>query len=82
MLFDDEHLDEATAGRPSPVLKAVRSAQAKHKDSSRFVDDHLPLHSFNTLLKNLATLSYNVTYTQFNPEAKIVLRTRPTPLQD
>ena len=82
MLFDDEHLDEANAGRPSPVLKAVRSVQAKHKDSSRFADDHLPLHSFNTLLKDLATLNYNVTYTRLNPEAKIVLTTRPTPLQD
>jgi hypothetical protein len=82
MLFDDEYLDEANAGRPSPVAKAVRSTHAKHKDSSKIADDHLPLHSFNTLLKDLATLNYNITYTRLNPEAKIVLMTRPTPLQE
>ena len=81
MLFDDEHLDEASAARASPVAKAVRSGQAKAKDASKLADDGLPLHSFRTLLKDLGTLAYNVTYTPLNPEAKIVLTTRPTPLQ-
>jgi len=81
MLFDDEYLDEASASRPSPVAKAVRSEHAKGKDASRLADDGLPLHSFRTLLQDLATLAYNVTHTQLNPEAKIVLTTRPTPLQ-
>ncbi|MCL2459631.1 MAG: hypothetical protein FWF31_12490 [Desulfobulbus sp.] len=58
MLFDDEHLDE---GRQQPALisaqGAVRSAQAKRKDCSRLTDDQIPLHSFNTLLKDLATFS-------------------------
>jgi hypothetical protein len=31
---------------------------------------------------DLATLTYNITHTALNPEAKIVLTTRPTPLQD
>ena len=39
MLFDDEHLNEANASRPSPVSKAVRSAHAKAKDSSKRADD-------------------------------------------
>jgi len=82
MLFDDEHLDEAANSRPSPVHKAVRSAQAKRKDCTKFADDQIPLHSFQTLLKDLATLCYNITHTRLNPEAKIVLTTRPTPLQD
>ncbi|WP_415840462.1 IS1634 family transposase, partial [Roseateles saccharophilus] len=81
MLFDDEHLDEASASRASPVLKAVRSEQAKAKDASKTADDGLPLHSFRTLLQDLATLAYNVTHTALNPEAKIVLTTRPTPVQ-
>ena len=81
MLFDDEHLDEASASRASPVLKAVRSEQAKAKDASKTADDGLPLHSFRTLLQDLGTLAYNVTHTTLNPEAKIVLTTRPTPLQ-
>lgn len=81
MLFDDEYLDEASASRASPVVKAVRSEHAKAKDASKRADDGLPLHSFRTLLQDLATLAYNVTSTALNPEAKIVLTTRPTPLQ-
>jgi hypothetical protein len=81
ILFDDEHLDEASASRPSPVAKAVRSDHAKAKDASKLADDGLPLHSFRTLLQDLATLAYNVTHTSLNPDAKIILTTRPTPLQ-
>ena len=81
MLFDDEYLDEASASRASPVVKAVRSEHAKAKDASKLADDGLPLHSFRTLLQDLATLAYNVTHTQLNPEAKIILTTRPTALQ-
>jgi transposase len=81
MLFDDEYLDEASASRPSPVVKAVRSKHAKTKDATKLADDGLPLHSFRTLLQDLATLAYNVTHTPLNPEAKIVLTTRPTALQ-
>lgn len=82
MLFDDEYLDEASASRVSPVAKAVRSEHAKAKDARKRADDGLPLHSFRTLLKDLGTLTYNITHTALNPEAKIALTTRPTPLQD
>jgi len=81
MLFDDEYLDEASARRASPVVKAVRSEQAKAKDATKRAEDGLPLHSFRTLLKDLATLTYNITHTALNPEAKITLTTRPTPIQ-
>ena len=81
MLFDDEHLDEASASRASPVVKAVRSEHAKAKDASKLADDGLPLHSFRTLLRDLGTLTYNITHTTLNPAAKIVITTRPTPLQ-
>jgi transposase len=81
MLFDDEHLDEASAARASPVVKAIRSVHAKAKDASRTADDGLPLHSFRTLLQDLGTLAYNVTHTRLNPQARIVITTRPTPLQ-
>jgi transposase len=82
MLFDDEYLDEASASRASPVAKAVRSEQAKTKDASKLAEDGLPLHSFRTLLEDLGTLNYNITHTALNPQAKIVLTTRPTPVQD
>ena len=64
------------------MAKAVRSEQAKAKDASKRAEDDLPLHSFRTLLKDLATLTYNITYTALNPAAKITLTSRPTPLQD
>jgi hypothetical protein len=81
MLFDDEQLDEASTTRASAVAKAVRSEHAKAKDATKHAEDGLPLHSFRTLLKDLGTLAYNITHTSLNPEAKIVLTTRPTPLQ-
>ncbi|MCK0506631.1 hypothetical protein [Aromatoleum anaerobium] len=34
------------------------------------------------LMQDLATLAYNVTHTTLNPNAKIVLTARPTPLQE
>jgi hypothetical protein len=81
MLFDDEHLEEASAARASPVAKALRSEHAKAKDASKTADDGTPLHSFRTLLQDLSTLAYNITFTHLNPAAKILTTTRPTPLQ-
>jgi len=82
MLFDDEYLEEAQQDKPSPVAKALRSEHAKAKDASKKTDDGLPAHSFRTLLLDLGTLAYNVTYTALNPNAKIILTTRPTALQE
>ena len=82
MLFDDEFIEQARATRASPVTKAVRSDHAKAKDASKRADDGLPLHSFRTLLQDLGTLAYNITHTRLNADAKIVITTRPTPLQD
>ena len=81
MLFDDEHIEQASAARASPVAKALRSEHAKAKDASKTADDGTPLHSFRTLLQDLSTLAYNITHTRLNSEAKIVTTTRPTPVQ-
>jgi len=82
MLFDDEYVEQARATRASPVAKARRSDQAKAKDATRLGEDGLPVHSFRTLLDDLATLAYNVCHTPLNPQAKIVMITRPTPVQE
>jgi hypothetical protein len=81
MLFDDEYLDEANALRASPVAKAVRSDHAKTKDKTKHAEDGLPLHSFSTLLADLATLTYNIARTGANASAEIVITSRPTPVQ-
>ena len=82
MLFDDEFIKDTQSIRPSAVAKAQRSAHARNKDATRHAEDGLPLHSFQTLLQDLATLTYNITHTALNPKAKIILTTRPTPLQE
>ena len=61
--------------------KAVRSEQAKTKDASKLAEGGLPLHSLRTLLKDLATLTYNIARTGANPHAEIVITSRPTPIQ-
>jgi len=81
MLFDDEFIEQTQAARASPVNKALRSEHAKAKDATKRADDGSPLHSFQTLLQDLATVAYNITSTSLNPNAKIVITTRPTPLQ-
>ena len=40
-----------------------------------------PLHSFRTLLQDLGTVAYDITCTSLDPNAKIVITTRPTPIQ-
>ena len=70
------------SSRASPVLKAARSEQAKAKDASKHADDGLPLHSFRTLLRDLGTLTYNIARPGANPNATIIITSRPTPIQD
>ncbi|MBC8745513.1 hypothetical protein OKW42_008417 [Paraburkholderia sp. WC7.3d] len=82
MLFDDEYVEQARAARPSPVAWAQRSEQAKAKDATRRTEDGLPVHSFRTLLDDLATLTYNVCHTPRNPDARIIMPTRPTPIEE
>ena len=81
MLFDEEQIEQASDTRASPVAKAVRSEHAKAKDASKCAQDGLPLHSFHTLLQDLSTLTYNVARTGVNPNATIVITSRPTPIQ-
>jgi transposase len=59
MLFDDDDPQAAEAARKSIVSPAERSPQAKRKDCFKRTDDRLPVHSFQTLLKDLATLTRN-----------------------
>jgi transposase len=82
MLFDDEYIEQANAERASPVAKAKRSESARNKDRTQRSDDGLPVHSFRTLLKDLATLTLNIAHTALNRQAKILITTRPTPVHE
>jgi len=60
LLFDDDDRATAHKMRASIVAPAERSPSAKRKDTTKRTDDGLPVHSFQTLLKDLATLTRNL----------------------
>src|SRR5580692_8335899 len=59
MLFDDHEREAAEALRSSLVAKAQPSPAAKRKAKTKRTDDGLPVHSFRTMLADLATLTRN-----------------------
>jgi hypothetical protein len=81
LLFDDDDKVSAAALRSSIVAPAKRSARAQRKDESKRTDDGLPVHSFRTLLADLATLAKNRVRTSGAKSAEFYMLTRPTPLQ-
>lgn len=56
ILFDDEEQEEANSRRPSVVAPAQRSASANRKARRKRNDNDEPVHSFQTLLTDLATI--------------------------
>ena len=75
-------VDEAPPERPDPVVRAPRSEAAKHKEQTKLGADDLPVHSFRTLLANLATLVKNrVIPHGTDHRAAFDVLTQPTTLQ-
>src|SRR5258708_38690419 len=79
LLFDDQ--DRAAAERKSIVAPAERSPAAKRKITSRRTDDGLPVHSFRSLINDLATVCLNKVSLPSNQKYRFELPTQPTPLQ-
>jgi hypothetical protein len=83
LLFDDHDSATRDARRTSAVAKAVASPAARAKAARKRTDpadgDVLPVHSFRTLLADLATLTRNVV--QIGRDSVSVLLASPTPLQ-
>jgi len=81
MLFRDDDHEAAGAARTSPVAPAVRSSSALSKVAKKKTPDQLPLHSFQSLLADLATIAANkITPTAPNVPG-FTLVTTPTPVQ-
>ena len=78
MLFDDDDPETAMAARKNIVSPAARSPKAQSKDYSKRTEDGLPVHSFQTLLKDLATLTRNEV--RVGEQTSHMLAT-PTPVQ-
>jgi transposase len=78
MLFDDEEPEAGQALRASVVAPARRSVSAETKALHKQTAAGLPVHSFQTLLKDLATLTKN--RLQIG-EQSLQMISSPTPLQ-
>jgi len=81
MLYDDDDKQAAEALRASVVAKAQRSPAAVAKQTTGRTEDGLPVHSFQTLLADLATLTRNTVTTAIAPDLPFTITTRPTPIQ-
>jgi Transposase DDE domain len=81
ILFDDHDRDAAAAERPSIVAPAQRSPAAIRKVTTRRTGDGLPVHSFRSLISDLATLCLNKVSLPSNPKYRFEMPTKPTPLQ-
>ena len=82
LLFEDEQRREQRQRR-DPVLAAAPSASAQAKKQSHETREGLPVHSFATLLADLASRA-RVTYEFKSGELKLTCKQvpEPTPLQD
>jgi hypothetical protein len=81
ILFTDDDKPAAQAARHSPVAPAARSPRALAKATAKRTEGNLPVHSFDSLLTDLATICLN----QIQPADPALpgfrLVTAPTPLQ-
>ena len=81
ILFDDHDKAAADGARASIVAKATRSAAAERKITTRCTDDGLPVHSFRSLLADLATVTRNTMAMPDQADATFVLYPQLTPVQ-
>ena len=80
ILFEDHNRAAAAAQRASPVAKATVSEAARRKARTKRTEDGLPVHSFRSLLADLATLTRN--QVRFGQGQTMTLLATPTPVQD
>jgi Transposase DDE domain len=80
ILFTDNDKPAAAAKRTNPVAPAQRSDQALAKAARKRTEDDYPVHSFTTLLTDLATICANTIQPTDDLPAFTTITT-PTPLQ-
>ena len=82
LLFDDHDPQAAEALRPSVVAPAQVSPAAKNKAARKITAAGWPVHSFRSLLNDLATIAKNrVVSSQLADAQPFDIITRPTALQ-
>src|SRR5262247_812493 len=80
LLFDDDDKAAGEARRASVVAPAQRSPRAQRKTRTRRTDEGLPIHSFQTLLADLATVTQKRIRLGAS-RTETTMLTTPTPLQ-
>jgi hypothetical protein len=81
MLYEDDDRAGAEALRDSVVRQAQRSPAAVSKQTRGITADGLPVHSFQSLLADLATLTRNTVATPLEGAGELTVYARPTPIQ-
>jgi hypothetical protein len=81
MLFDDTDKETAEALRASVVAQAQRSPAAVQKQTTGLTPDGLAVHSFQSLLADLATVARNTITTAITHNYPLTVVTRPTAIQ-
>ena len=80
MLFADHDTPAAAAQRASPVAPARASPAARAKAATKRTASGQPVHSFATLLSDLANITRNTV--RFGHALPVTVLSRPTPVQD
>jgi transposase len=81
LLFDEEDKRGAEASRKSVVAKAQRSARTLAKIQTKRTPEGLPVHSFRTLLQDLATLTQNRIVPKISGAQPFEMLATPTAVQ-
>ena len=81
ILFDDDDRTGARARRDSIVSPARRSERAEAKALTRRDDEGQPVHSFKSLLRDLATIAKNRIQPKASGTSTFEVITRPTAFQ-
>lgn len=81
LLFEDHDKEAAQARRESLVQPAQRSESAERKAGTKHTDDGLAVHSFRSLLADLATLTLNQIQPGNASSPSFHKLTNPTPIQ-
>jgi hypothetical protein len=83
ILFDDHDRAEAAKSRPNMVAPTETSKAAMRKAKTKRTEEDLPVHSFRTLLADLAAINRNTLEVKdkAGDPARFEKLTRPTSVQ-
>ncbi|CDN14639.1 Mobile element protein [Richelia intracellularis] len=82
ILFDEDDWEAAAARKESVVSLAKKNEKAKNKGNKKLTSDNLPVHSFQTLLDDFATIVKHTISTTIGSKSFVFEKiTQPTAIQ-